>query len=347
MIAVIVIACPCALALATPIASLIGISWATEKGLLFKEAKFIETFAKATTVVVDKTGTITEGKLTVHNETNVLMGESLKLLYATVEGSTHPVSRAIKKYLDDKFENINLLELDNIEQVSAQGMRANFNGKKLLGGNVKLLKENGIEVATESEHTVYHFAVDGELLTSFELEDGIKKDSQEMIAYFEEIGIETIMATGDNEKVAARVAKEAGIKRVHAALSPVDKAELLSKLKEEGKTVVMVGDGINDALALSKADVAIAMGSGADVALAMSDVVVLNDSLKGIKDSFIISRRTYKFIKQNLLLSLIYNIITIPLAMAGYVIPLVAALSMSLSSLLVVGNSMRIKTKDL
>ena len=347
MIAVIVIACPCALALATPIASLIGISWATEKGLLFKEAKFIETFAKATTVVVDKTGTITEGKLTVHNETNVLMGESLKLLYATVEGSTHPVSRAIKKYLDDKFENINLLELDNIEQVSAQGMRANFNGKKLLGGNVKLLKENGIEVATESEHTVYHFAVDGELLTSFELEDGIKKDSQEMIAYFEEIGIETIMATGDNEKVAARVAKEAGIKRVHAALSPVDKAELLSKLKEEGKIVVMVGDGINDALALSKADVAIAMGSGADVALAMSDVVVLNDSLKGIKDSFIISRRTYKFIKQNLLLSLIYNIITIPLAMAGYVIPLVAALSMSLSSLLVVGNSMRIKTKDL
>ena len=346
-ISVIVIACPCALALATPIASLIGISWATERGLLFKEAKFIETFAKATTVVVDKTGTITEGKLTVHTESRELEGESLELLYAIVEGSTHPVSRAIKKYLDDKFETILLLGLENVEQVNAQGMRANFKGKTILGGNDKLLNEHGIEMALESDHTVYHFAVDGELLTSFELEDSIKKDSQEMIAYFEEIGVETIMATGDHEKVAKRVAHNAGIKEVHSAMSPLDKAELLTKLKEQGKTVVMVGDGINDALALSKADVAIAMGSGADVALAMSDLVVLNDSLKGVKDSFVISRRTYKFIKQNLLLSLIYNVITIPLAMAGYVIPLVAALSMSLSSLLVVGNSMRIKTKDL
>jgi Cu+-exporting ATPase len=347
MIAVIVIACPCALALATPIASLIGISWATERGLLFKEAKFIETFAKATTVVVDKTGTITEGKLTVKHESKQLEGNSLELLYAMVEGSTHPVSRAIRRYLDDKFETINLIDLENIEQVNAQGMRANFETKVLLGGNLKLLVENGINVEIESDHTVYHFAVNGELLTTFELEDSIKKDSHEMIAYFEEIGVETIMATGDNQSVAERVAKEAGIKKVHASMSPLDKAELLTKLKEEGRSVVMVGDGINDALALSKADVAIAMGSGADVALAMSDVVVLNDSLKGIKESFIISRRTYKFIKQNLLLSLIYNVVTIPLAMAGYVIPLVAALSMSLSSLLVVGNSMRIKTKDL
>jgi Cu+-exporting ATPase len=155
------------------------------------------------------------------------------------------------------------------------------------------------------------------------------------------------MATGDHYKVAKRVADEVGIERVYSEMSPLDKAELLTKLKEQGKTVVMVGDGINDALALSKADVAIAMGSGADVALAISDVVVLNDSLKGVKDSFVISRRTYKFIKQNLLLSLIYNVITIPLAMAGYVIPLVAALSMSLSSLLVVGNSMRIKTEEI
>jgi Cu+-exporting ATPase len=155
------------------------------------------------------------------------------------------------------------------------------------------------------------------------------------------------MATGDHEKVAKKVADEVGIKTLYFGMSPLEKAELLTSLKEQGKTVVMVGDGINDALALSKADVAIAMGSGADVALAMSDVVVLNDSLKGIKESFIISRRTYTFIKQNLLLSLIYNVITIPLAMAGFVIPLVAALSMSLSSLLVVGNSMRIKTKEL
>ena len=347
-ISVVVIACPCALALATPIASLIGISWATEKGLLFKEAKFIETFAKATTVVVDKTGTITEGKLTVRSQSNELAGQNLALLYAMVDGSTHPVSKAIKRYLNDTVSNdIKIVELENIEQVNAQGIRANFQHQNLLGGNNKLLEESGIIVELDSDHTVYHFAVDGVLVSSFELEDSIKEDSQEMIAYFKEIGVETIMATGDHEKVANRVANEAGIKEVHSAMSPLDKAEFLSKLKEQGKTVVMVGDGINDALALSKADVAIAMGSGADVALAISDVVVLNDSLKGIKNSFVISRRTYKFIKQNLLLSLIYNVITIPLAMAGYVIPLVAALSMSLSSLMVVGNSMRIKRKEL
>ena len=347
MISVVVIACPCALALATPIASLIGISWATERGLLFKEAKFIETFAKATTVVVDKTGTVTEGKLTVKSQSKKLDDYQLSLLYALVDGSTHPVSKAMKKYLIDEDESIELIELEHIEQVNAQGMRATFNESTVLGGNLKLLLENGVEVNVKSDYTVYHFAIDGELISTFELEDSIKKDSQEMISYFEKIGVETIMATGDNPHVAQDVGKKVGIKKVYSEMSPLDKAELLNSLKEEGKIVVMVGDGINDALALSKADVAIAMGSGADVALAMSDVVVLNDSLRGVKDSFVISRRTYKFIKQNLFLSLVYNVITIPLAMAGYVIPLVAALSMSLSSLIVVGNSMRIKLKEI
>jgi len=345
MIAVIVIACPCALALATPIASLIGVSWASERGLLFKEAKFIETFAKATTVVVDKTGTITEGKLTVKSQSEELSSEDLGLLYALVDGSIHPVSKAIKKYLNKKFETIEHYELENIEQVHAQGVSAGHSEKKLLGGNSKLLIANGVKIELESEYTEYHFAVDGLLLASFELEDSLKENSAELIEYFDEVGVEIIMATGDHEKVASRVAQSVGIKTVHAGMSPLDKADFISTLKEQGKTVVMVGDGINDALALSRADVAIAMGSGADVALAMSDVVILNDSLKGIKDSFVISKRTYRFIKQNLLLSLVYNILTIPIAMAGYVIPLVAALSMSLSSLLVVGNSARIKLK--
>ena len=347
MIAVIVIACPCALALATPIASLIGVSWASERGLLFKEAKFIETFAKATTVVVDKTGTITEGKLTIKRQSEELSKENLELLYALVDGSTHPVSKALKRYLTDKHEQISLLELENIEQVNAQGIKADFKEKKLLGGNAKLLTTHGINITNESDYTVYYFAVDGVLLSFFELEDAIKEESREVIEYFERIGVEMIMATGDHDKVANRVAKSVGIKRVYAQMSPLDKADYISKLKNEGKTVVMVGDGINDALALSRADVAIAMGSGADVALAMSDVVILNDSLRGIKESFVISKRTYKFIKQNLLLSLIYNLLTIPIAMAGYVIPLVAALSMSLSSLLVVGNSARIKLKSI
>ncbi|SFV55343.1 Lead, cadmium, zinc and mercury transporting ATPase; Copper-translocating P-type ATPase [hydrothermal vent metagenome] len=347
MISVIVIACPCALALATPIASLVGISWATQRGLLFKEAKFIETFAKVTTIVVDKTGTITEGNLKVKRKSKELNSQDLALLYAMVNSSIHPVSRAIKKYLEQEYESIEIIELENIEQLGGRGLKAEYNGQTLLGGNKKLLAEHYIELDSKSDYTVYHFVIGVRVVVSFELEDSIKKDAKEMINYFQKIGVKVIMATGDHEKVAKRVADEVGIRTLYFAMSPLDKVKLLTSLKKEDKTVVMVGDGINDALALSKADVAIAMGSGADVALAMSDVVVLNDSLKGIKESFIISRRTYTFIKQNLFLSLIYNIITIPLAMAGLVVPFVAALSMSLSSLIVVGNSMRIKTKEL
>jgi len=354
-ISVIVIACPCALALATPIASLVGISWATEKGLLFKEARFIETFAKADTVVVDKTGTITEGKLSVKHESKVLSTENIALLHALLSASTHPVSQSIKKHLESETlvpnstrlkPSFPSISLENIEQVSAQGMVADYGSKKLLGGNAKLMQSHNIEV-DRSSYTVYHFAMDGVLLTSFELEDSIKEDAKVLMAYFNRSGIEVLMATGDNEQVASRVAESVGIQNVKAEMTPIDKASLVTSLKEEGKTVVMVGDGINDTLALNKADIAIVMGSGADVAIAMSDVVVQNNSLLGIRDSFVISRRTYKFIKQNLMISLVYNLLTIPLAIAGYVMPLVAALSMSLSSLLVVGNSMRIKQKKI
>ena len=345
-ISVIVIACPCALALATPIASLIGISWAAEKGLLFKEAKFIETFSKADTIVLDKTGTITEGKLRVKNITGELSKEYIPMLYALSDSSTHPVSLAVKKYLEKEYEDIKIVELENIEQIQGRGLQANYNGKVLLGGNSKLLAEENIEVDLESDYTLYHFAVDGKLILTFELEDALKEGAKELIEYLNSISVEVVMATGDHEKVASRISKEVGITNFKSALSPVDKADYIDSLTEQGKKVVMVGDGINDALALSKADVAIAMGNGADVALAVSDVVILNDSLKAIEDSFVISRRTFKFIKQNLALSLIYNVITIPVAMAGYVIPLVAALSMSLSSLMVVGNSMRIKLKE-
>ncbi len=345
-ISVIVIACPCALALATPIASLIGISWAAEKGLLFKEAKFIETFSKADTVVLDKTGTITEGKLEVKKVTGEIKDEYLPLLYALSDGSTHPVSVAIKRYLEDNFESIDTLELNNIEQVEGRGLKANYEKMILLGGNARLMEEMNIGCTLETSYTVYHFAIDNKVLISFELDDTLKEGIEELVSYLHGINVDIIMATGDNEKVASRMAKTVGITTYKSELSPVEKADYILLLKEQGKKVIMVGDGINDALALSHADVSIAMGSGADVALAVSDVVILNSSLKAIEDSFVISRRTFKFIKQNLALSLLYNVITIPIAMAGYVIPLVAALSMSLSSLMVVGNSMRIKIKD-
>ncbi|MCK5111777.1 MAG: cadmium-translocating P-type ATPase [Arcobacteraceae bacterium] len=333
-ISVIVIACPCALALATPIASLIGISWLAKKGILFKEAKYIETFAKATTLILDKTGTITKGKLKVLSvEGEVLGEEELNILYSLVDSSTHPVSCAVRKYLENNYKNLKTLELEDIKQIPAVGMSAKFKELKIFGGKVDNKKEY--------ERTIYHFIVNDKNIATFELEDEIKEGAYEIISSLQNIKV--IMCTGDNEKVASKVAKAVGIKDYKANMNPIQKAQFVDELKQNGEIVIMAGDGINDAPALSTADIAMAMGNGADIAIAISDVVVLNNSLDAIRDSFRISKRTYSFIKQNLAISLVYNIVTIPLAVAGFVIPLVAALSMSLSSLLVVGNSLRIK----
>ena len=337
-ISVIVIACPCALALATPIASLVGISWLSKEGLLFKEAKFIETFANATTVVFDKTGTITKGKLEVINSTiKDLSKDKLNILYSLTDSSTHPVSIAIKKYLQEHYEDLEQFELINIEQIPAIGLKAVYNDDTIFGGRGD----------DDSEFTTYKFMINDNILATFELQDSIKEDAKDVINYLKEQNIEVIMCSGDNDKIVQKVACEVGIDNYYSKMTPLDKANFVSELKNQNKTVVMVGDGINDALALSRSDISIAMGNGADIAIAVSDVVILNNNIKGLQKSFYISKRTYKFIKQNLLISLIYNMITIPVAVAGYVIPLVAALSMSISSLLVVTNSMRIKQKKL
>lgn len=349
-VSVIVIACPCALALATPMASLVGISELAKKGLLFKEAKFIESLAVTNTVVFDKTGTLTKGELNVVKarimDDNI---HKLNLLYSIICASTHPVSRSIKKYLEEKYD-LNERKLDNVKNVEAKGMSAsytNINGKtfELLGGNIELLKQNEIYYKFDSDKTVYLFAIDKRVIATFELEDEIKENAKELIEFLQNKNIEVVMLTGDNENVASNISKQLGIKKYFAFQTPISKANYIKELKKENKTVVMVGDGVNDSVALSSADVAIAMGNSADVSLAISDVVLLNSSLNSLKDAFIISSKTYKFIKQNLFLSLLYNTVTIPLAMAGWVIPLIAALSMSLSSLMVVLNSLRIKMK--
>lgn len=349
-VSVIVIACPCALALATPMASLVGISELAKKGLLFKEAKFIESLAVTNTVVFDKTGTLTKGELNVVKarimDDNI---HKLNLLYSIISASTHPVSRSIKKYLEEKYD-LNEKKLDSVKNVEAKGMSAsytNINGKtyELLGGNIELLKQNEIYYKFDSDKTVYLFAINKIVIATFELEDEIKENAKELIEFLQNKNIEVVMLTGDNENVASNIAKQLGIKKYFAFQTPISKANYIKELKKENKTVVMVGDGVNDSVALSSADVAIAMGNSADVSLAISDVVLLNSSLNSLKDAFIISSKTYKFIKQNLFLSLLYNTVTIPLAMAGWVIPLIAALSMSLSSLMVVLNSLRIKMK--
>ncbi|MEA2050082.1 MAG: heavy metal translocating P-type ATPase [Campylobacterota bacterium] len=337
-ISVIVIACPCALALATPIASLIGISWLSKEGLLFKEAKFIETFAKADTVVLDKTGTITTGKLSVV-KANIkeLNDEDINLIYSLCDSSTHPVSISVKKYLQEHYTQLKHLDLESIEQLPALGMEAKYKNQTIFGGKVENQDSN------KYQSTLYHFIKDGVEKARFELEDTLKPEAKETIEYLKSQNIDIIMCSGDNENVTSKIAKQVGISNFKSQMKPIDKANFISELKNQNKIVIMAGDGVNDALALSRADISIAMGNGADISIAISDVVILNDNLDGLKKSFFISKRTYSFIKQNLTISLFYNIITIPIAIAGYVIPLVAALSMSLSSLLVVGNSVRIK----
>ena len=349
-ISVIVIACPCALALATPMASLIGISELAKRGLLFKEAKFIETLAVANTVVFDKTGTLTKGELNVVNE--IILDNSihkLNLLYSLLDASTHPVSISIKKYLMLKYdlESKNLLNVKNIEAKGMSALYENLDGKsfELLGGNVELLKQNGIHYEFDSNKTVYLFAINKIVIASFELEDEIKDNAKELITFLQNKNIDIVMLTGDNEQVASRIAKQLNISKYFSAQTPVSKADYIKQLKKENKTVVMVGDGVNDSVALGNADVAVAMGNSAGVSLAVSDIVLLNSTLSSLQEAFVISNKTYKFIKQNLGLSIIYNAVTIPLAMAGYVIPLIAALSMSLSSIMVVLNSLRIKMK--
>jgi len=336
-ISVIIIACPCALALATPIASLIGISWLTKEGLLFKEAKFIETFSKIDAIVFDKTGTLTTGKLSVKAIPLSLTKDELNMLYSLSDSSTHPVSIAIKQYLETSYENLKHLELENIEQIPAFGIQAFYNDNVIYGGKL----ENNIEYTT----TIYHFTVNDKLLATFELEDQLRDDALETIQYFKNENIKTVLCSGDNEITVSKIAEEVGVDHHFAQMSPIAKADYIRNLRDSGKIVVMVGDGINDSLALSRADISIAMGNGADIAIAISDIVILNDQLSGITKSYYISNRTFKFIKQNLMISLLYNIVTIPIAMAGFIIPLAAALSMSLSSLLVVGNSVRINNK--
>ena len=343
-ISVIVIACPCALGLATPVATLIGINLASKQGIIFKEASFLETMAKANVIVFDKTGTITKGKPYVINEV-AYYEYDINLLYSLVKSSIHPVSQAIVYYLEDRFKNLKELPLKNIKQLQARGINAEYKEHKVTGGNAKIMKEIGIEIDYKSEYTLFFFAIDKKIVAKFELSDLLKDGAKESIEKIKKLGLKVMMLTGDNEKIAKKIAKEVGIVEFKAELYPEEKAKEIDILHKEGNIVIMAGDGINDAIALSKSDIAIAMGSGADIALEVSNVVLLDDKITSLYNALLISKRTFKFIKQNLALSIIYNSITIPLAVAGYVIPLVAALSMSLSSLMVVGNSMRIRSK--
>jgi len=342
-ISVIVIACPCALALATPVATLVGLSLGAKRGILFKEAAQLETMAKVDTLVLDKTGTITVGEPEVIKE-HIYNDFDTNLLYSLVKSSNHPVAKGIKKYLK-LDENIDEYILDSYTQIPALGISATYKNQKVLGGNLKLILNNGLSSDFKSDNTIFYFSIDNKIVAIYELRDNIKSNAKELVSSLSTKGISVIMLTGDNSEIASRVASEVGIVEFLSEQTPEDKSNYIEKLHSEDKTVVMVGDGVNDILALAQADIGIVMGSGSDIAVDVSDVILLDDSLSSLEDAFKISRTTFGLIKQNLGISLVYNSITIPLAMFGYVIPLVAAISMSVSSLLVVGNSMRIRYK--
>ncbi len=340
-ISVIVIACPCALGLATPMATLVGISIAAKRNILFKEAGFLETMAKSDLLALDKTGTITEGRPSVISE-YPYDDYDKNLLYALVSTSNHPVSKGIKVYLETEGEYTDI-PLEQIKTVQAKGIEAVCDDQKLIGGNAAFMREHGMACDETSEHTLFYFALNGQIVTRFELSDTIREGAKEAVAAIKALGIRVVMLTGDHEESAKRVADAVGIEEIHARLLPQEKAEMIDRFHEEGHIVVMAGDGINDTIALAKSDIAIAMGQGADVAISVSDVVLMDEKPQSIYEAYRISRRTYRAVKENLGFSLLYNLVAVPLAMAGFVNPLVAALSMSLSSLVVVGNSMRIK----
>ncbi len=339
-ISVIIIACPCALALATPVATIVGLALGAKRSILFKSAAQIETMAKATMFVLDKTGTITQGKPAVVYATYHEDFDRCALL-ALVSSSKHPISLGIVKYLERTESSIQTGGISEANEIPARGIVGRANGVMIAGGNALLMEDIGITTQTLSDKSLFYYAVEGKLCATFELQDLSKEHAFESIRVLRDYGLRVVMLTGDHAASAFRVAKEVGIDEIYAHVTAEEKADFISKAQGEGNIVVMAGDGVNDLLALAKADIAIAMGSGSDIAIEVSDIVLLNDSLTSLTEAYAISRQTYRLIKQNLGISLVYNAITIPLAMAGYIIPLIAAISMSFSSLLVVGNSMR------
>lgn len=345
-VSVVIIACPCALALATPIATIIGITEAYKRKLLFKEARFLESFAKSDTIIFDKTGTLTHGKPKVICESQMCEYDR-QILRAFAKLNTHPISSGIAEYLgaDSSTDSPNLIS--DFKQIPQKGISAKCGDLELLGGNKSFLVDLGVAIneCENDSHTKFYYAVNKQLVAIFDLEDTLKDNAKEVISAFQRANFRVAILSGDRFAVVESIAKSLNIAEFYAEQSPIDKSAFIDKLHAQGRKIVMVGDGINDAIALNKSDIAISMGAGSDIAIESSDIVLLDDSLSSLRLAHKIALKTYATIKQNIKISIIYNLLTIPLAMMGFIIPLFAALSMSFSSILVVLNSLRIRRK--
>jgi Cu+-exporting ATPase len=365
-VAVLIIACPCALGLATPMSIMVGIGRGAKEGVLIKNAEVLETLEKVDTVVVDKTGTLTEGrpKLTECVTVAPFAEEELLRLTASVEqNSEHPLAHAI--VVGAKDRNLTVPSVSEFDSVTGGGVHGTVDGKKVLIGKRSLLASKNIEnlaaldkradVLQEEGRTVMFVAVDQQFAGLIAVSDPIKESTSEAVQSLKDLGLRIILLTGDNEKTAKTVAKKLGIDEFHAGVRPEDKHERIIKLKAEGRKVAMAGDGINDAPALAEADVGIAMGTGTDVAIESAGVTLVKGDLRGIVKAIKLSRHTMRNIRQNLFFALIYNALGVPIA-AGVLYPIshhlllnpmFAAAAMSFSSVSVVSNALRLRTMRL
>lgn len=356
-ISVLVISCPCALGLATPVAIMVGTGKGAENGVLFKNAEALETAHKISTVVLDKTGTITEGNPVVTDiitNNNISKEELLKIAVSLEKSSEHPLAAAII----EKGKYITPYNIDGFESLTGRGIIANINNIKYLAGNLELIKSHGIPLdgfdkkasaLSKSGKTPLFFADTSKIIGLIAASDPVKPTSREAIESFEKMGINTIMITGDNSITANAIKSQVNIKHVISNVLPKDKETHIRTLQDSGKIVAMIGDGINDAPALTRADVGIAIGAGTDVAIESADVVLIRGDLNDAAYSINLSKAVIKNIKQNLFWAFIYNIIGIPLAagvlykVAGLKLnPIFAAAAMSLSSVSVVLNALRL-----
>ena len=358
-IAVLVIACPCALGLATPTAIMVGTGKGAENGILIKSGQALEAAYQLDTIVLDKTGTITVGKPSL---TDLLsLGDLnrpdlLRLIASAEQHSEHPLAQAILEAAEE--EELNLLPVSHFEAIVGRGLAAQVEGRRLLVGNESLMKENNIDSSAFQEQllelsqkgkTAMFVAIDGQLVGILAVADEMKSNSLKAVQELQSMGLEVIMLTGDREETAKAIAQKAGIQKVIAGVLPDGKATAIKDLQEADKKLAMVGDGINDAPALVQADVGIAIGSGADVAIESADVVLMHSDLQDVVKAIKLSQATIRNIKENLFWAFAYNTLGIPIAMGllhlfgGPLLnPMLAGLAMSLSSVSVVVNALRL-----
>ncbi|MCF1715361.1 heavy metal translocating P-type ATPase [Flavihumibacter sp. RY-1] len=364
-ITVLVIACPCALGLATPTAIMVGVGKGAENNILIKDAESLERAHLVNAMVLDKTGTITEGHPTVE-AIEVAAGydpASIKAILSAIESrSEHPLADAVVRFLN--AEGIKAVEADSVESITGMGIKAGYNGKQYTLGNQRFLEQEGIKLPAviqsrkneleSAAHTVILLAENKTVVALVAITDKIKSGSAAAIAQLEKSGVEVYMLTGDNRHTAAAIAQQLNLKHFEAEQLPGDKAEFIKQLKAKGKIVAMVGDGINDSQALAEADLSIAMGKGSDIAMDVAKMTLIGSDLNSIPKALKLSHKTVRAIRQNLFWAFIYNIIGIPLAAGilypvnGFLLdPMIAGAAMALSSVSVVANSLRLKFSKL